>query len=125
MKGPYQRLKFDLRRLWECPACNRRERTAGSVSYCFCQCQEGKADGQPVVMKLIADGPQRVIPPFVMKHDREDELVPSAMDRASDMASLGVEPMTNAAPGESAVLLAAEPVEPPPSEPLGATSPAE
>ena len=39
MKGPYERLKYDLRRLWECPACHKRERTPGSVSSRHCLCQ--------------------------------------------------------------------------------------
>ena len=69
MKGPYQRVKFDLRRLWECPVCNRRERTAGSVTFRHCQCQMQRLDGQPVVMKLIADGVQRLVPPIAIPHE--------------------------------------------------------
>ena len=70
MKGPYQRVKFDLRRLWECPVCNRRERTAGSVTFRHCQCQMQRLDGQPVVMKLIADGVQRLTPPVAIVHEQ-------------------------------------------------------
>ena len=64
MKGPYERLKYDLRRLWECPVCKRRERTSGAVTFrhCTCAAKEGK---QPVVMQLIADGPQRLVPPIL------------------------------------------------------------
>src|SRR3954447_24164237 len=69
MKGPYERLKYDLRRLWECPASNRRERTAGSVSYRFCQCQMKQADGKPVVMKLVEDGVQRLTRPVTIQHE--------------------------------------------------------
>ena len=64
MKGPYERLKYDLRRLWECPACKRRERTSGAVTFRFCLCGEKQEGGQPVVMQLIADGPQRLVPPI-------------------------------------------------------------
>ena len=62
MKGPYERLKYDLRRLWECPVCKRRERTSGGITSRLCQCQAKQADGQPVVMKLIEEGTQRLAP---------------------------------------------------------------
>ena len=38
MKGPYQRLKYDLLRIWECPECNRRERTDGTQTTKLCDC---------------------------------------------------------------------------------------
>jgi hypothetical protein len=69
MKGPYQRLKFDLRRLWECPVCKRRERTAGTVTFRHCLCQIQQLDGKPIVMKLVADGVQRLVPPVVIEHE--------------------------------------------------------
>ena len=62
MKGPDERLKYDLRRLWECPVCKRRERTAGSVTFRHCNCQMQKLDGKPIVMKLVEDGVQRLLP---------------------------------------------------------------
>ena len=62
MKGPYQRLKWDLRRLWECPVCKRRERTAGTVTFRHCPCQMQKLDGKPVVMKLVEDEPPHLRP---------------------------------------------------------------
>jgi hypothetical protein len=62
MKGPYERLKYDLRRLWECPVCKRRERTDGGVTFRHCDCGTKQEGGQPVVMRLIADGPQRLVP---------------------------------------------------------------
>ncbi|MDX1944535.1 MAG: hypothetical protein SFU86_03940 [Pirellulaceae bacterium] len=61
MKGPFERLKYDLRRLWECPACQRRERTAGTETSRFCQCT-AKDGGKPTSMRLTADGPQRLVP---------------------------------------------------------------
>jgi hypothetical protein len=60
MKGPYERLKYDLRRVWECPACQRRERTAGTVTFRHCGCRMKQVDGQPVVMKLVEDGVERL-----------------------------------------------------------------
>ncbi len=68
MKGPYERLKYDLRRLWECPVCKRRERTAGSIAFRHCTCQMKQLDGKPVVMKLIEDGAQRLAPAEVIQH---------------------------------------------------------
>ncbi len=64
MKGPYERLKYDLRRLWECPVCKRRERTDGTVTFRHCACGTKQEGGQPIVMQLIADGPQRLVPPI-------------------------------------------------------------
>ncbi len=56
MKGPYERLKYDLRRVWECPICKHRERTNGDVSSMLCKCQEREpADGR-AFMKLVEDG---------------------------------------------------------------------
>jgi hypothetical protein len=69
MKGPYQRLKYDLRRLWECPVCKRHERTSGAVTYRHCSCQMKQLDGKPVVMRLIADSVQRLTPPILIHHD--------------------------------------------------------
>lgn len=59
MKGPYERLRYDLRRVWECPVCHHKERTEGTVTVMFCKCQE-KSESPPVAMKLIEDGPRRV-----------------------------------------------------------------
>src|SRR6185436_9838832 len=68
MKGPYERLKYDLRRVWECPACKRRERTAGTVTFRHCPCRIKQLDGQPVVMTLVEDGVQRITPPKMINH---------------------------------------------------------
>src|SRR5438105_1494104 len=72
MKGPYERLKYDLRRVWECPVCKRRERTPGAVTYCHCGCRMQQVDGQPVVMKLIEDGVQRLAPRIARVQGRPD-----------------------------------------------------
>ena len=68
MKGPHERLKYDLRRLWECPQCKRRERTSGAVTFRLCLCLMKQPDGQPVVMKLVEDGVQRLVPAAVIEH---------------------------------------------------------
>src|SRR6476620_5763694 len=68
MKGPYERLKYDLRRVWECPVCKRRERTAFTVTFRHCNCQMKQVEGRPVVMKLVEDGVQRVTPSIMIQH---------------------------------------------------------
>ena len=60
MRGPYERLKYDLRRIWECPDCHHRERTEGSVTYLTCRCQRKKKIRDRVGMRLIEDGIRRV-----------------------------------------------------------------
>ena len=63
MKGPFERLKYDLRRIWECPACGAKQRTDGSVTTRFCTC--GKPNSNPqLAMKLVSDGPRRTVPPI-------------------------------------------------------------
>jgi hypothetical protein len=57
VKGPYQRLKYELRRVFECPKCHRREYVAGSLTYRFCTCP-GKHEA-PLVMKMVADDVRR------------------------------------------------------------------
>src|SRR5262245_18040091 len=69
MKGPFQRLKYDLRRLWECPVCKRRERTSGSMTFRHCSCQLKQLDGKPVVMHLVADSVQRLTPLITIHHE--------------------------------------------------------
>ena len=59
MKGPYERLKYDFRRVWECPVCHHRERTDGSGTSCLCRCQKKLAPGAVVWMRLVDDGPRR------------------------------------------------------------------
>jgi hypothetical protein len=81
MKGPHERLKYDLRRLWECPVCQRRERTPGSVASRQCLCQMKQADGKPVVMKLVEDGVQRVVPKIEIKHEQPPE--PTTLEAAA------------------------------------------
>lgn len=70
MKGPYERLKYDLRRLWECPQCQRRERTDGSVTFFLCSCQT-KSGGQPIPMKLLEESGHRTVPSITAKVSEE------------------------------------------------------
>jgi hypothetical protein len=67
MKGPYERLKYDFRRVWECPVCKRREKTDGGVTFRLCPCAtrgEGARGekAEPVPMKMIEDGPRPRFP---------------------------------------------------------------
>src|SRR5690348_8910084 len=88
MKGPYERLKYDLRRLWECPACKRRERTAGSITFRHCTCRLKQLDGKPVVMQLIADDIQRLTPaPTAAHHHEESPSHEAALVETADSTS--------------------------------------
>jgi hypothetical protein len=54
MKGPYGRLKFVIRRLWQCPNCQRRAWTTGQVVTRACSCS-APGDGPPVWMTLVEE----------------------------------------------------------------------
>ena len=60
MKGPYERIKYELRRVWECPVCNQHERTGGEVAGCVCACQQNEKPNTRRSMKLIEDGVRRI-----------------------------------------------------------------
>lgn len=60
MKGPFERLKYDLRRIWECPQCGHKQRTDGTATTLFCKCKN--SSNPPVAMKLVGDGPRRLVP---------------------------------------------------------------
>ena len=60
MKGPFERLKYDGRRVWECPACNNRQHTACNVTTCLCPCQRKVAGTEQTWMKLVEDGVRRI-----------------------------------------------------------------
>lgn len=76
MKGPHERLKYDLRRLWECPACKRRERTPGSITFRHCTCRLKQLDGKPVVMLLLEDHIQRLTPAVNIQHPADEPAPP-------------------------------------------------
>ena len=60
MKGPFQRLKYDLRRVWECPVCAHKERSTGAVTTMLCRCQQEVQPVDQKWMRLIEDGPRVV-----------------------------------------------------------------
>ena len=91
MRGPYERLKYDLRRLWECPECKRRERTPGSATFKHCLCRMQHLDGQPVVMKLVEDGVQRVAPLVVIRHEMAGEQEPGARSQEPEGSARALE----------------------------------
>ena len=55
MKGPGGRQKFDVRRVWECPVCQRREKTAGTVVNLLCNCLAGNNPPAQTWMRLIEE----------------------------------------------------------------------
>jgi hypothetical protein len=60
VKGPTERVRYDFKRVWECPACHLKERTGGEVVARMCPCQQEKPLEEQLWMKLIQDGPRRV-----------------------------------------------------------------
>lgn len=83
MKGPFERLKYDLRRLWECPLCKRRERSDGTVTSRFCNCPgKGAPEAQRTPMKLVEEAGHRTVPEFQYQQPHETELaqVPPAQE---------------------------------------------
>ncbi len=62
MRGPYERLKYDLRRTFECPKCGRHERRAGNATTCLCECQESIPLTEAVWMKMESEGDDPVSP---------------------------------------------------------------
>lgn len=66
MKGPFERLKYDLRRVYECPECHHKERAHGTVTVVLCRCQQKKKDPlDRIAMKLVEDRIIRRLPEFV------------------------------------------------------------
>lgn len=63
MKGPGGRLKFDVRRVWECPACRRREKTGGHVVNRRCDCLAKADPPRQTWMTLLEESPRRPSPP--------------------------------------------------------------
>lgn len=57
MKGPGGRHRHPIRRLWQCPLCQRREWTGGDVVTRRCRCRPD-APEQPW-MRLVEDPPRR------------------------------------------------------------------
>ncbi len=55
MKGPGHRMKFDVRRIWECPLCQRRQRTAGTIVHLECMCLAKENPPRQTWMKLIEE----------------------------------------------------------------------
>src|SRR5262249_36899122 len=58
MKGPRGRSKHEVRRLWECPVCRRREYTSGQVVNRLCECLATQQPPKRTWMRLLEDGPE-------------------------------------------------------------------
>jgi hypothetical protein len=62
IKGPGHRIKFDVRRVWECPICRRRVRTGGHVVNLRCDCRAAREAVPAVWMKLVEESRQPAAP---------------------------------------------------------------
>jgi hypothetical protein len=83
MKGPYERLRYNLQRVWECPICHHRERTSGSETFCLCPCQAALPPTQCVWMRLEEDGIRRAAG-SVDRLARPEAAAEERQDRPSD-----------------------------------------
>ena len=57
MKGPGHGRQYDVRRLWECPVCQKRVRTLGSIVNLRCEACARNKTGDTAWMRLLE--PQR------------------------------------------------------------------
>src|SRR5262249_6756886 len=55
MKGPGGGLRIDVRRLWECPVCHRREKTPGTVVHRLCDCLAKSNPPRQTWMRLVEE----------------------------------------------------------------------
>lgn len=106
MKGPFERLKYDLRRLWECPQCGHKVRTDGASTTQFCRC--GKSNTNPAIpMKLVGDGPRRLVPAVpppaveVAAVAAEVEVVAVATEKIVQVTTTEITPATDDAGTET------------------------
>src|SRR5207253_3814398 len=58
MKGPGHRHRFDVRRNWVCPACNRRVKTSGRVVHLLCDCLMKSTPPRQTWMTLLEEKPR-------------------------------------------------------------------
>ena len=83
MKGPGIRLDLDVRRIWECPRCNKRRKTDGEVVSLVCKCtREGEQ------MRLIEG--RRAVRSFADVIDRVQNVADPAATADSDTVAMPV-----------------------------------
>lgn len=87
MKGPSERLKYDGRRLWECPSCGHRERWNGATTSVICNCQANEPSVQRRPMRLIEEGFRQFIPKLPLPRPM--------VDRVADDSDLPPAPETS------------------------------
>jgi hypothetical protein len=61
IKGPSARTRHDVRRVWECPACQRRDWTNGRVVHLLCRACLTRAENPAAVWMHLIE-PQRKSP---------------------------------------------------------------
>ncbi len=88
MKGPWQRIRYDGRRLWQCPVCGHRHRASGNVTSQLCACQKSRTEGQRAWMKLVDEGFPviQMAKPQPIAESSPDGAPAMALDTAPDTA---------------------------------------
>jgi hypothetical protein len=57
MKGPSGRTRFDVRRVWDCPVCQRREWTRSNVVHRLCPACQTRTDAPAEVWMQLVETP--------------------------------------------------------------------
>jgi hypothetical protein len=76
MKGPGGRQKFDVRRIWVCPRCQRRELTSGEVVQRACARCTPEVNAWMSLVEERAAGPVQA--PATESGMSEDKPIPQA-----------------------------------------------
>jgi hypothetical protein len=60
VKGPGHRSRYEVRRVWECPVCHKRQKTTGQVVNLACDCRAKEEPGRTTWMHLVEDLPRPI-----------------------------------------------------------------
>ncbi len=62
MKGPRSRHKFNVLRVWECPACKKREFAPARVASLACRCEGADRPRWMCLLEAKSAGPKAAEP---------------------------------------------------------------
>jgi hypothetical protein len=95
MKGPGGRIKFEIKRVWECPVCHKREFTAGDVVSRLCTCLAKSNPPRQTWMKLIEEPrkqPKPAAPPVAVDAQALPQTTQAASGQTAESVELSLEP---------------------------------
>jgi len=93
MKGPGHRHRFDVRRNWVCPACNRRVKTSGRVVHLLCDCLMKSTPPRQTWMTLLEEKPraQPSAAPGIPQQEEQPSTLPEQVPAAKESSTLSVQ----------------------------------